>query len=86
MGLISLWLYKENTSYGIKKNVFTLHIPPPLNSTQLLLRCSNLFKPKKKSFGCPANKKSQTFTISPTYPLHQNEWFYRLITFSGIRF
>jgi hypothetical protein len=49
--LISLWLYKKTTSYGIKKNVFTLHSPPELHT----LMTSN--PSKKNSFGCAANRK-----------------------------
>jgi hypothetical protein len=46
VGLISLWLYKENNKLRDWKNVFTLHTP--LSCTHLWLRCCNFFNPSKK--------------------------------------
>jgi hypothetical protein len=55
-GLISLWLYKENSKLQDWKNVF---IYSPLSSTHLWLRCSNFFNPSKKnSSGRAANHAS----------------------------
>jgi hypothetical protein len=55
VGLISLWLYKENHKLRDWKNVFTYS---PLSSTHLWLRCSNFFNlSKKNSFVCAANRK-----------------------------
>jgi hypothetical protein len=57
-GLISLWLYKEKTRYGIeKKCIYSTYSPQ--SSTHLLLRCSNFINPSKKNnFACAANHPS----------------------------
>jgi hypothetical protein len=47
VGLISLWLYKENNKLrDWKKYIYSTY--SPLSSTHLWLRCSNFFNPSKK--------------------------------------
>jgi hypothetical protein len=49
--LISLWLYKENKSYGIEKKYLLYTFPPRAPHTYD-------FNPSKKnSFGCAANRR-----------------------------
>jgi hypothetical protein len=82
-GLISLWLYKENKQWDWK-NVFTLHIPLWAPHTYNFVLTS-LNHPKKKSFGCAANRKignskSQRLISTPTYYLtpfiHRDQLFW----------
>jgi hypothetical protein len=51
---------------GLKQYIYSTY--SPLSSTHLWLRCSNIFNPpKKNSFGCAANRKSQRLISTPKY-------------------
>jgi hypothetical protein len=68
-GLISLWLYKENSKL-LDWKLYLLYIFP-LSSTHLWLRCSNFFNDSRNILVVVlriGNRKSQRLISTPTYP------------------
>jgi hypothetical protein len=68
-GLISLWLYKEDTSYEIEKNVYALHVPPWAPHTYVFVVLTSLTHPRKilSVMLQIGDRKSQRLISIPTY-------------------